>query len=104
MMPCDYIAADGTTVTFDLDAVTDVIASYSGVRRSWTATIVYVPATGTFVELRSSPQDIRGNSHEESVEVSASYLQESFGLTEAQQNAIKSKPHAWRFIDRRSGA
>ncbi|UJJ60172.1 hypothetical protein [Rhodanobacter denitrificans] len=104
MMPCDYTAADGSIVAFDLDAVTDVVASYSGVRRSWTATIVYVPATSAFVELRSSPQDIRGNSHEESVEVSAHYLQEFFGLTQAQQNAIKAKPGAWRFVDRRSGA
>jgi hypothetical protein len=104
MMPCNYTAADGSNVVFDLDAVTDVIAAYSGVRRSWTATIVFIPATGTFVELRSSPQDIRGNSQEESVEVSGSYLQDTFGLTKAQQSAIKSQPYAWRFIDRRSEA
>jgi len=104
MMPCKYKATDGSITTFDLDAVTDVIAGFSGIRRTWSATIVFVPATGAFVELRSSPQDIRGNSQSEAEEVSSIYLQEAFELSEIQQSSVKIKPNDWRFIDRRTSA
>ena len=58
MMPCTYLAKNGSTVEFDLDAVFDVVAGYSVRRADWTATVIFVPSSGAFVELRSSAQDI----------------------------------------------
>ena len=99
MLPCDYVATDGTIVRFDLKSATGVVRGSSGIKRSWTATVVFVPATAAFVELRSSPQDIRGNSEGEAQEVSPTYLQSTFGLNELQLASIKQRPTDWRIID-----
>jgi hypothetical protein len=100
MMHFDYVTSDGSVIASDLDAVIAVLRSpQSGVRRAWTAMIVFVPATGAFVELRSSPPNVRGDSQSEAEEVSTSYLQDTFGLTSAQQSAIKANPGAWRMVD-----
>lgn len=104
MMPCDYISLSGESIEFDLDAVVDVCASYSGVQRGWTATLIYVLATKTFVELRSSPQDIRGNSHEESVEVSFDYIEKTFAISTEQLQAIQCYPSKWLFINMRGNS
>jgi hypothetical protein len=101
MMPSDYVAHDGSRTEFDLDAVVDVIGAYSKRREGWTALLIYVPATRAFVELRSSPQDVRGNSADEAEEVDTQYIGEAFGLVPSQLDSIIAKPKAWRFIERR---
>ena len=103
-MPCSYLAKNGAKVSFDLDAVTDVALGYSGARPSWTATLIYVWAHKTFVELRSSPQDIRGNCQSEEVEVDERYITEAFLLSPAQINAVKQDPRNWSSVDHRQRA
>jgi len=104
MVPCDYIAENGRKVLFDLDAVTDVALGFSKKRQGWTATLIFVPETSAFVELRSSPQDIRGNSKEEADEVSATYISETFAICLEDLIRIKYDPSKWKLIDRRKGA
>jgi hypothetical protein len=99
MMPCEYISISGNRVRFDLDAVVDICSGYSGTRRDWTATLIYVPEKMTFVELRSSPQDFRGNSQGEEVEVNSQYIEKTFKITVNQQRAIQARPNDWSFID-----
>jgi hypothetical protein len=101
MMPADYIARDGSRKSFDLDAVFDVIGGYSKRRDGWTALLIFVPQNSAFVELRDSPQDVRGNSADEAEEVDANYILQAFGLSEAQLASIRANPRAWRFIERR---
>jgi hypothetical protein len=100
MMPCDYVALDGSTRRIDLDAVFDIVASHSRRRDGWTATLIYVPATRAFVELRSSSQDVRGDSQDEAEEVDHQYMLDAFGLTQSQLDGIMSSPGDWRFVDR----
>ena len=92
-----YQRLDGSKTSFDLDAVVDVIDGRSGIRPSWSALIVFVLATGAFVELRSSPPDYRGNSDSEAFEVEDGYLTSSFGLAADQIAAIRAKPKKWKF-------
>ena len=103
-MPCDYISLSGARIQFDLDAVFDVCSGYSGTQKDWTATLIYVPAQKAFVELRSSPQDFRGNSQEESAEVDAQYIERTFSITVDQQLTIQKHPNDWLFIDGRERA
>ena len=104
MVPCEYIDAGGNTVKFDLDAVTDIVAGFSKSRSTWTATLIYVLKTHAFVELRSSPQDVHGDSEDEAEEVSTDYIRETFGISEMELARIKSNPKGWRFIDQRKHA
>jgi hypothetical protein len=101
MIPCDYTSENGRKVTFDLDAVIDVAIGYSKKRHGWTATLIYIPESTAFVELRSSPQDIRGISKEEAEEVSSSYISETFAIDNEGLNRVKSDPGSWQLIDRR---
>ena len=104
MMPCDYRSNAGQIVEFDLDLVADIAIGYSTARPTWTATLIYIPAKDTFVELRSSPQDHRGNSAEESEEVDLVYLNGAFGISPAQVAQIRSNPKSWRVINLRERA
>ncbi|MDX1253562.1 MAG: hypothetical protein IDH49_15180 [Gammaproteobacteria bacterium] len=99
MMPCDYRSKSGGIKKFDLDAVFELVGGFSQVRKGWTALIIFVPSTGAFVELRSSPQDYRGNSEEEAEEIDEVYIQESFGLSQSQVQTFKANPQSWQFID-----
>jgi hypothetical protein len=104
MIPCDYTSENGRKVTFDLDAVIDVAIGYSKKRQGWTATLIYIPESSAFVELRSAPQDIRGNSKEEAEEVSFAYIGETFAIDNEGLNRVKSDPGNWQLINRRTGA
>ncbi|QOD91658.1 hypothetical protein H2514_03130 [Lysobacter sp. CW239] len=103
-MPCEYKAKSGQVVEFDLDRVVDVALGFSLARPTWTATLIYVSATDAFVELRSSPQDYRGNSAEESEEVDLVYMSAAFGLNSEQAALVKSDQASWRTIDLRGRA
>jgi len=98
-MPSDYLARDGSKRDFDLDTVFEIVGGYSNRRKGWTAILVYVPETRAFVEVRSSPPDVRGECNDEAEEVDASYILEAFSLSKSQLQAATSKPRAWRFID-----
>ena len=101
-MPCDYLAKDGSRKDFDLDAVFDLVSGYSKRRKEWTALLIYVPATRAFVELRSAPPDVRGNSPSEEEEVDDLYIHEAFGLSKAQLTTVVNNPKGWQFIDQRN--
>jgi hypothetical protein len=103
MIPCDYVALDGSTKRLDLDAVFDIVASHSRRRNGWTATLVYAPTIRAFVELRSSPQNVHGDSQDEAEEVDRQYMSDAFGLTEDQLEGIITNPQKWCFIDRQKG-
>ena len=101
-MICSYLSKDGTTIPFDLDSVTDIALGYSGFHPTWTATLIYVWENKAFVELRSSPADIRGNSSTEEVEeVDEHYIIENFKLSINQISAIRRAPKGWSLLDLR---
>lgn len=101
MMPCEYRSKTGDVKNFDLDAVFELVGGFSHARNGWTALIIFVPSTGAFVELRSSPQDYRGNSEEEAEEIEEAYIQKTFGLSQSQMEIFISNPGSWQFIDLR---
>ncbi len=101
MMPCEYTALDGSLRELDLDSVFDVVLGYSARRVEWTATVVYDPASESFVELRSSPPDFRGNSEEEAEEISDQYMYDVFQLDNDQLQIVRSEPDQWSLVNRR---
>ena len=101
-MPCDYVTLEGRSDVLDLDAVHDVVGGRSGKRAEWSALIVFDPKSSSFVELRSSPPDIRGGSADEAEAVTESYISTQFGLSASQLAALRSRPTDWTFIDRRT--
>lgn len=101
MMPSDFIAADGTIKTFDLDNVYEIIRGFSEMRKGWTSLVIYEPTHRAFIELRSSPPDIRGTSQDEAEEVSATYITKGYGLSQGEVNTARLKPTEWRLIDLR---
>jgi len=98
MMPCSYTSLTKVQRTLDLDSVVDVVLGYSGRRSGWTATLVFDPESGTFVELRSAPPDVRGNSADEAEEVDAEYMASTFGLQPNQLSAVAERPESWRLL------
>ncbi len=101
MMPSDFVATNGTTKSFDLDNVYEIVRGYSGKCKGWTSLVVYEPMHDVFIELRSSPPDIRGNSKDEAEEVLRAYIVKSYGLGEGEIAMIRSKPSRWRLVDLR---
>lgn len=101
MMPGTYRNLVGETATFDLDAVVRVVSGWSGRRPGWQAYVVYLPHLQKFVELQSTPPDVRGNSADEAEEVPADYVQSTFNLTLHDLGLIRRSPRTWRFIERR---
>ncbi len=101
MMPCNFAALDGSIQELDLDSVIDVVLGYSAHRQEWTATVVFDPATGSFIELRSAPPDYRGNSAEEAEEVSDQYILDTFQLSGTQLNELRCAPAKWTLVNRR---
>lgn len=103
-MPSDYIAADGSKKNFDLDAVYDVVRAYSSKRAGWTSLVVYEPKNGAFIELRSSPPNVHGDSADEAEEISPAEIAAHYGIPETTCMQIRKYPRAWRLIDQRKGA
>jgi len=102
MMPCNFTALDGSIQEFDLDSVIDVVLGYSAHRQNWTATVVFDPARGSFVELRSAPPDYRGNSAEEAEEVSDQYIRDAFQFNATQLDEARRAPAKWILVNRRN--
>ena len=101
MMPCNYISKSGTVTSFDLDSVFDFVGGYSTLRPGWSALVILVPVTKAFVELRSSPQDYKGNSADEAEEIDEIYIKDTYNMTSQQLMAFKANPKNWQFIDQR---
>ncbi len=101
MMPCRYKALDGSIREVDLDAVFDIALGASAHRPGWSATIIYDPASGSFVELRDSPPDYRGNSADEAEEVSEKYVSDTFKLDAVQLEKARRTPSQWIVVNRR---
>lgn len=101
MMPATYTDLHGHQVTFDLDAVVDVVDGWSGLRSGWRAFIAYDPQGDRFIELQSTAPTVRGDSADEAIEVSQAYVEDTFGLTEAQLLQLRRAPHHWTFLPRR---
>jgi hypothetical protein len=102
MMPCNYKSSTGDTKDFDLDNVIDFVGGKSQIQKDWQALIIYLPSKRIFVELRDSPQDVKGNSIDEAEEVSEKYITEYFDITSAQIMKFKENPNQWVFIDQRT--
>jgi hypothetical protein len=101
MMPCSYVSLSKVQRTLDLDSVVDVALGYSSRRSGWTATLVFDPESGAFVELRSAPPDVRGNSADEAEEVDAEYMASTFGLQPIHLSAVIERPEIWELLNLR---
>ena len=104
MMPSDYVALDGSTQVFDLDAVVSIFDGHSRTRPGWNALVVYVPGNDVFVELRSSPPNTHGDADDEAQEISEQTLQEHHSIGADACAQIRKKPQAWLLIDERPDA
>ena len=101
MMPCDYLALDGSRKDFDLDAVVSIFDGPSRSRPGWDALVVYVPRSKVFIELRSSPPNVHGDSDCEELEISDQDLQAHYRITPAACAQIRQNPRAWVLVDER---
>jgi hypothetical protein len=101
MMESDFLASDGIVRKFDLDSVHEIVRGTSGLYPKWNSIIVFDPSSKAFIEVRSSPPDIRGNRDDEAVEVGASYLRAHYGLSEEQLVNAMTNPTDWRLINLR---
>lgn len=101
MMQDEYKALDGSTVAFVLDGVVEVVKGYSQLKQGWQSFIVYNVPTRSFIELRSSPPDYKGNSADEAEEVTERYVCDTFQLEPAQVSVLRASPRKWQLVNRR---
>src|SRR3954453_17771929 len=101
MMPSDFVDLTGRRRKFDLDSVYEVVRGDSKARPGWTSNVVYEPKLKKFIEVRSSPQDVRGSSADEAEEVTVEYISDAYGLSEQELGRLSQGPHLWKLIDRR---
>lgn len=101
MTPSNYRCLDGKISEFDLDAVVDVVSGWSDIKPGWQGFIVYLSHLDQFVELMSTVPDIRGNSEDQAVEVDASYVGSTYGLSPSQLAELRRSPSRWTFIKKR---
>lgn len=101
MMPSDYISLRGDMHPFDLDAIYEIVRGFSQQQPGWTSTIVFNPADTCFVEIRTSPEDVRGNFQDEAYEVDDLYLLNAYNIGSLDLEKIRSKPGAWKLLNRR---
>jgi len=84
MVTCNYKDKEGHSQIFDLSKAVRIAEGESAERSGWEATIVYIPEYGTLVELRSGPEDVRGNAPGEAVQVSSDYVLRGFPISKGQ--------------------
>jgi len=99
MMPCKIISLDENELVIDLDRVVDLLEGEISHKKGWTALIVFDPISQKFIELRDSPQNIRGNSKSEAVEVTPEYIQKEFSISKDKLAQFMNNPFEWRFLD-----
>ena len=100
-MRSDFISLNGTVKLFDLDNVCEVVRGHSEKHNGWTSLVIYEPTHDAFIELRSSPPDIRGNSKDEAEEIKTTDITNFYGLSESEIVSVRSASTEWRLIDRR---
>ena len=100
-MPSDFVDLAGRRCAFDLDNVYEIIRGYSNVRPGWTSIVVYEPTQKNFIEVRSSPQDVRGNSADEAEEVTVAYISHAYNISEKDLARVPHAPHLWKLVDLR---
>jgi hypothetical protein len=88
-------------VVFDLDDIVEVVKGYSKIKGGWHSLVVYDVPTHSFVELRSSPPDYKGNSADEAEEVTEQYVCDTFQLEPAEVRALLAAPRKWKLVNRR---
>ncbi len=81
MIPLKYVDLKGEKQVTDIDSLVDIVRGPSGRQYGWRALITYAPREGMFLELRDAPPDVRGESRSETEEVSAGYVESTFGLS-----------------------
>ena len=96
-----YVALDGSEASFDLDDVVRVVKGHSQVKQGWQSLVVYYPANQSFIELRSSPPDYKGNSADEAAEVTEQYVCATFQLAPEQLMNLRTAPRKWQLVNRR---
>ncbi len=99
MMPLKYLGTEGVEKMLDLDNVVDIARGPSKKKLGWSALIVFEPDSESFIELRDSPPDVKGNSRDEAEEVTATYISSAFNIDERLVLEIKNNPSDWRFVD-----
>jgi hypothetical protein len=100
-MKSQYQAKDGTQKEFNLYNVIDVVGGQSGIKPNWSSLVCYSPTIGSFIELRDSPQDARGNCQSEAEEVSENYIVSTYSISTELISSFLNKPNKWQFIDNR---
>lgn len=101
MMPSDYISLKGEIRSFDLDSIYEIVRGFSKQRLGWTSTVVFDPVDTRFIEIRTSPEDVRGSFQDEAEEVDDSYLFDAYGIDSSELMKIRRKPDAWQLVNRR---
>jgi hypothetical protein len=100
VIPLKYVDLKGEKQVTDIDSLVDIVRGPSGKQHGWRALITYAPREGMFLELRDAPPDVRGDSRSEAEEVSASYLESTFGLSTEQIKRLCDRPHDWILLER----
>jgi hypothetical protein len=101
MMPSNYISLRSEVRAFDLDAVYEVVRGFSSQRVGWTSIVVFDPSDGCFIEVRTSPEDVRGNAQDEAQEVDGEYLLRAYGIGADDLAQVVHAPSRWKLIDQR---
>ena len=96
-----FVSTNGTEKEFDLDNVYEIIRGYCQKNERWTSMVIFEPKSRTFIELRSSPADVRGVSKDEAEEVSVSYVSNAYGISIEDLDIAQKNPKEWTLIDQR---
>tara|TARA_B100001093_G_scaffold251912_1_gene241194 strand:- start:351 stop:656 length:306 start_codon:yes stop_codon:yes gene_type:complete len=101
MMPAKYTKLDRSESVFDLDIAYAVIRGYSKQKPTWTCNVVFDSESQSFIELRSSPPDIRGNCGDEAIELKNPDDLIAYGLSLDEITSIIDNPSNWKTMNYR---
>lgn len=96
MRTCCYTAMNGEAKVLKLDSAIDIAVGVSSLRKGWSATLLFNPATLSFIEYRCSPPDRFGQRKEEAQEVTSHYIYKNFKLDPILLLAIQQNPREWK--------
>ncbi|ACH39370.1 hypothetical protein Gbem_2358 [Citrifermentans bemidjiense Bem] len=96
MRTCCYTAMNGEAKVLKLDSAIDIAVGHSSRRSGWSATLLFNPATLSFIEYRCSPPDQFGQRREEAEEVTSHYIYKNFKLDPILLLAIQQNPQEWK--------
>ena len=98
MMPGNYVAKDGSE---KFSTWMQWSVSWKDLARSVRLGVArgYALPQDVFIELRSSPPDIRGNSQDEAEEMSPADIAAAYGVSETTCMQMRKNPRGWSLID-----